>query len=179
MGHKSLGWLAIGLCLCGSGSAAKKPRIGVVTIQDRKGHGLGTSALQNKLLSLVRGAGYEGVTLNFQPAADVEAQARQARCDYILYTDVVDVHRTAGTQVSNAGSPSRRRDIWEAEVEFRIFALDRVQPLLSTSVTAKNTKSRPGTPQATSTTPAPSMSVGEPNLLTEATPREESGRQRK
>ena len=183
MGHRLLRWLAVGLCLCGIGFAAKKPRIGVVAIQDRKGHGLGTSALQNKLLSLVRGAGYEGVTLKFQPAADVEAQARQARCDYILYTDVVDVHRTAGTQVANAVSRSRKRDIWEAEVEFRIFAIDQVQPLLATSVTGKNAKSRPQPavqpPESASSTATPALSVADSNVLTDATPQEETGRQRK
>ena len=180
MGHVFLRCTSIGLCLlCGIGYAAKKPRIGVVTIQDRKGHGLGTAALQSRLLSLIRGAGYDGVTLNFQPAADVEAQARQAQCGYILYTDVVDVHRTAGTQVANAVSASKKRDIWVAEIEFRIFAIDRPQPLLSTSVTGRSGKSRSTKPEAPTPTVSPPASVAEPNLLTDTTPREETARQRK
>ena len=179
MGHVLRGTV-IGLCLlCGVGTAAKKPRIGVVTIQDRKGHGLGIPALQGRLLGLIRGAGYDGVTLNFQPAADVEAQARQAQCGYILYTDVVDVHRTSGTQVANAVTASRKRDIWVAEVEFRIFAVDRAQPLLSTSVTGRNAKSHPAKPEEPSPTATQPASVAEPNLLTDTTPREETGRQRK
>jgi hypothetical protein len=76
-------------------------------------------------------------------------------------------------------SGSRKRDIWEAEIEFRIFAIDQVQPLLATSVTGKNAKSRPKPAEHPSSTVTPSLSVAEPNVLTDATPREESGRQRK
>jgi hypothetical protein len=161
---------------------AKKPRIGVVAIQDRKGHSLGASALDGRLLSLVKGAGFEVAPLRFQPAADVEHKAREAGCAYILYTDVVDVHKTTGTQVVNAVTPTKKRDIWEAEVEFRIFAVDKVQPLLATSVTGRNAKSKPQKGVvATPPPPAPTetKSVSESNVLTDATPMEETGRQRK
>jgi hypothetical protein len=82
----------------------------------------------------------------------------------------------------NAVSASRKKDIWEAEVEFRIFALEQVQPLLATSVTGRNVKSRAHA--GASATPAPAaatatLSVSEPTVLTEATPMEETGRQRK
>jgi hypothetical protein len=179
----SLRSIALVVCAsCAMGWAAKKPRIGVVAIQDRKQHALGASALDGRLLNLVKGAGFESAPLRFQPAADVEHQAREAGCAYILYTDVVDVHKTTGTQVVNAVSASRKKDIWEAEVEFRIFALEQVQPLLATSVTGRNVKSRAHA--GASATPAPAaatatLSVSEPTVLTEATPMEETGRQRK
>jgi hypothetical protein len=180
-------WLSLVLCTgCVLGWAAKKPRIGIVAIQDRKGHALVSSPLDGRLLSLLKNAGFEAAPLRFQPAADVEYQAREAGCTYILYSDVVDVHKTTGTQVVNAVSASRKRDIWDAEVEFRIFAVDQVQPLLATSVTRRNAKSRPQkgasvTPVPTpAPTPAPAtLSVSESNVLTEATPMEETGRQRK
>ena len=185
MGRQFLSLAWIGLCVCGlTVLAAKKPRIGVVAIQDRKGHALGTSALEGRLLSLVKSAGYDGVPLRFQPAADVDHEARQAGCAYILYTDIVDVHRTAGTAVANAVSPSKRKDIWEAEVEFRIFALDQVQPLLSTTVTGRNAKSHPSKnpPPSAGSAPAGSSSmapISESNILTDATPVEQTGRQKK
>ena len=178
--------MTLPLCLwCALGFAAKKPRVGVVAIQDRGQHSLGYSALNGRLLGLVKGAGFEGVALKFQPAADVEHAAREAGCAYILYTDVVDVHHTAGTQVANTVSPGHRRDIWEAEVEFRLFAVDQVQPLISTSVTGKNAKSKPAPAASAPPPPAPassgsgSISVAEPNVLTDVTPVEETGRQRK
>ena len=184
MGRQFLTLAVIGSCLCSlSVRAAKKPRIGVVAIQDRKGHALGTVALENRLLSLVKGAGYEGVPLRFQPAADVDHQARQAGCAYILYTDIVDVHRTTGTAVANAVSPSKKRDIWEAEVEFRIFSLDQVQPLLSTTVTGRNGKSHPAknSPPAESSagTKTAMAPISESTILTDATPVEQTGRQKK
>src|SRR5579862_6550562 len=131
-------------CLgCGTGWAAKKARVGVVAIQDRGNHELGYSALNGELLNLVKGSGFDSVLLKFQPAADLEHAGREAGCSYILYTDVVEVHQTAGTQVANAMTASKKRDIWEAEVEFRVFKIDQVQPLMSTTVTGKNAKSKP------------------------------------
>jgi hypothetical protein len=161
--------------------AAKKPRVAVVAIQDRGHHSLGDSALNARLLNLVKGSGFEATALQFQPAADVEHAAREAGCDYILYTDLVDVHHTTGTQVANTVSGSHKRDTWDAEVEFRLFAVDQVQALLSTTVTGKNAKSRPGKTGAapSSSAPAATISVAEPDLLTENTPVEETGRERK
>jgi len=127
-------------------------------------------------------AGFEAAPLRFQPAADVEHQAHEAGCQYILYTDVVDVHKTTGTQVVNAVTPTKKRDIWEAEVEFRIFAVDKVQPLMATSVTGRNAKSHPQKGPAMAApapTPASTKSVSEASVLTEATPMEETGRQKK
>jgi hypothetical protein len=169
--------ISVAVFLCGmAGFAAKKPRVGVVAIQDRKDHGLGNAALEAKLLSLLRSAGFDSVPLRFQPAADVDHEARQAGCAYILYTVIVDVHRTTATAVANAVTSSKKRDIWEAEVEFRIFAVDQVQPLLSTQVTGRNAKSHPGkdAPPPPATRPA-----SEETLLTDSTPVELTGRQKK
>lgn len=176
--------IAVLLCLgCGAGWAAKKARMGVVAIQDRGHHELGYTALNGKLLSLVKGSGFDGVLLKFQPAADLEHAAREAGCTYILYTDVVDVHQTAGTQVANVVTASKKRDTWEAQVEFRVFKIDQVQPLMSTTVTGKNAKSKPA-PASSAASPEPaaasgSVSVAEQNLLTERTPVELTGKQKK
>src|SRR5947199_657213 len=53
------------------------PRIGVVAIQDHEGRSLGFQALNNRLLLLLKNAGYRPVALEFQPSADVEHAARQ------------------------------------------------------------------------------------------------------
>jgi hypothetical protein len=88
--------------------------------------------------------------------------------------------------VANTVPGSHKRDIWEAEVEFRVFAVDQVQPLLSTSVTGKNARSHPAKtagappqPPAAAPARAAGISVAEPNVLTDVTPMEETGRQRK
>lgn len=177
--------IGILVCLCSTALAAKKAKIGIVAIQDSKRNSLDYSALEGRLLRLVRGAGFEAVPLRFQPAGDVDHAAREKECDYILYTDVVDVRRTTGSQVVNTVSVSHKRDIWEAEVEFRIFAMDRVQPLLATSVTGRNAKShpgKPGTPAQPAAAPSAataSLPISESSILTEATPVEETGRQKK
>lgn len=201
--------------LCVVTIAAKKPaavRVGAVAIQDHAGRSLGYSALDRRLLGLLRNAGFHAVPLRFQPAADLESAARQADCAYILYTDILDIHRSGGPPIGKAvrgiggtlagNEGSRKKDIWEAEVEFRLFAVGQVLPVLSTSVKGKNGKSgSPKNPDAagnavtaapagsaatTTSGAATSSSVGtptataaEPDILLEATPIEETGRQRK
>lgn len=198
-----LRWTALVISLfCAAAVAANKPaavRIGVVAIQDHAGRSLGYSALDAKMLGLLRGAGFEPVPLRFQPAADLEATARDAGCAYILYTDIIDIHRTTGPHLGGAvrgiggtlsgNERSRGRDIWEAEVEFRLFAVGQVLPVLSTSVTGRNSKSHAATVKntpakssgdtsAAAARPEPNTTP-EPNILLDATPVEETGRQRK
>jgi len=197
-----LRWAGLFISLfCACGVAADKPiaaRVGVVPIQDHAGRSLGYSALDSKMLGLLRSAGFQPVPLRFQPAADLEAAARAADCAYILYTDIIDIHRTTGPHIGDAAREiggtlsgherSRGRDIWEAEVEFRLFAVGQVLPVLSTSVTGRNSKSHSSTvkntpPKAagdTSATARPEPNATrEPNILLDATPVEETGRQRK
>jgi hypothetical protein len=213
MQRRILRWISLFITVfCAMTIAAKKPtavRLGVVSIQDHAGRSLGYSALDGRLLGLLRSAGFHAVPLRFQPAADLESAARQADCLYILYTDILDIHRTAGPPIGKAvrgiggtlagNEHSRKKDIWEAAVEFRLFAVGQVLPVLSTSVTGRNGKSgSPKNPDATGSaaTPAPAgsattsavtngsagtaaVSAAEPNILLEATPAEETGRQRK
>ncbi len=175
-----------------SSAVAAEPspvRVGAVAIRDHAGRSIGFSALDARMVSQLKKAGLQAVTLPFRPAADMDHAARQAKCDYILYTDILDIRKTAGSQISDkvkdageslsGNQSSKSRDTWEAEIEFRLFAIDQVAPLLSSSVNGKNTRSKPG-----STPPAPAdttsvLSVADANILTEATPQEETGRQKK
>ena len=163
------------------------PRIGVVAIQDHEGRSLGFQALNNRLLQLLRNAGYRPVALEFQPSADVEHAARQLGCTHILYTDIVEVRKSAAPQIATAlhsvaaTNDGKHRDIWEAEVEFRLFAIDQVQALLSSSVNGKNQKHSPTTAPAELVTVSNSGSLTrpEPDMLAAATPVEEPGRLKK
>ena len=163
------------------------PRIGVVAIQDHEGRSLGFQALNNRLVLLLKNAGYRPVALEFQPSADVEHAARQLGCTHILYTDIVEIRKSAGPQITTAlhsvggTDDGKHRDIWEAEVEFRLFAIDQVQALLSSSVNGKNQKHSPTTAPAEviPVSSAGSMTRPEPDMLAAATPVEEPGRLKK
>ena len=193
---KSLGLCAVSVLaghLSALGQSAPAARIGVVMIQDHGGNSLAFTELNNRLRALLRTAGYESELLEFRPSGDVDHAARAAGCGHILYTDIAEIRRAGGPLVAGAvkdvgGAVSgtgkaKSRDIWEAEVEFRLFTMDQVPPLVATSVTGRNSKhgTRAGA-QATAM-PASSRTVSpqrpEPDLLTQTTPIDQEGRLKK
>src|SRR5262245_4703178 len=114
-------------------------RVGAVEIRDHGGRSIGFDALDKRLLLLLRNAGFHAEKLRFAPPADVEYAARQANLTHILYTDVVDIRRTAGAQMGNVlRAKPDRKDEWVAEIEFRLFAVDQVRPVFSGLVNGKN-----------------------------------------
>lgn len=138
-----------------SDKAAQPIRIGVVSVQDRSEQGISADGLDTVLARLLRSEGLLPVFLAFQPPADVEYAARRAECDYILYTDIVAVRQTARSQFAKAlrmiSGVARPRVMAYAdhgpivaEIEFRLFFLDEVLPRISTTVTAKSSKTEPG-----------------------------------
>jgi hypothetical protein len=166
------------LTFSGPGKGEAKPvnaRICAVALQDHGGRAVGYSDLDKRHLKLLKEAGFQPVAIPFQPSADLERAARDTSCRYILYSDIIDMRRTAGGQLASAvkgvtGTQGKtKREIWEAEVEFRLFVLDQVQPLLSTSTRGRNIKGP---------TP-PRTEAGPPDILLDQTPAELTGRQLK
>ncbi len=181
-------WFAAALLTaCAVWGADKRAvRIGVVPIQDHQGRSLHFGAIDARFAGLLRGQGVEVTPLRFQPAADVDHQAREAHCDYVLYTDIVDIRKAGGAQfvkaVHGALNPDapRGRDIYEAEIELRLFSMDEAQPKLATSVTGRTDKKK-SVPVAAARAAAPSatIDVSDTNPLAGETPAEETSRQRK
>lgn len=167
----------VGSVVLVAGAAAAAPkavnaRLCAVALQDHGGKAIGFSDLDKRNLKLLKEAGFAPVAIPFQPSADVERAAREKSCTYILYTDIIDMRRTAGGQISNAVKEvagSKKREIWEAEVEFRLFQIDQVQALMSTSTRGRNIKG-PTPPRTDS---------GPPDVLLDQTPAELTGRQLK
>jgi hypothetical protein len=112
-------------------------RVCTVAVQDRLETGAPTEELDAAIQSELARAGIDAVGLHFQPAADLDHTARAAGCGFTLYTDVVRAgSRSADTlaaAVRNMFTSGPNKA--EAELEFRLFAIDRVLPLISTSVT--------------------------------------------
>ena len=177
-----------------SGLAVKRllGRVGVVAVQDHANAPLDQHSLNGRLAKLLKDNSFDAVQLSFKPAADLEYEAGQVQCTHILYTDIVSIRRAGGAQLvegmKSFASNIRPLDIWEAEVEFRLFKVNEVLPLLSTTVTGRNARSKATAataPPAVEFEPLASAQPGTPQMLsvgdvfTEVTPTEDSGRIRK
>jgi hypothetical protein len=179
------------LVVAAAAQADAAERICAVMIQDHGGNSLAFSSLNKRLVAIIQAAGYEAMSVQFRPAADVDHDARTGGCKYILYTDVAEIRHAGGPQMTDAmraagsavagNGKSKGRDIWEADVEFRLFSIDEVPPLLAKSVTGRNGKS--STKASAEAEPAASRSVSpqrpEPDMLTQTTPIDQDGRMKK
>jgi hypothetical protein len=138
-----------GAALLASPSLTGAVRIGVVAIQNHSTRKVPLELATSTLEEMLRKQGFATTALAFQPPADVQYAARQAKCDYILYSEVVRVTRPAGAQMARAmqnmgkpfgGKGAGSLQTVEAEVEFRLFGLEEVLPDLSTTVQGKTRK---------------------------------------
>jgi len=120
-------------------------RVCAVGVQDRARVPAGTSDLDALLEGAIVERGFEVVVLPFDRPADVEYAAREKGCTYILYTDIARADETAGSRVCRAFKRLGGGDgaaTMNAEVEFRLFRVDEVLPIVSTSVAGKSTGGR-------------------------------------
>jgi hypothetical protein len=117
-------------------------RVGVMALGDRTGRGRVSGSTRAQLANAFAGTGVEALLLNAADPVAAGAEARQADCDFILYTDLaaLEEHKTAGKlggifgRVTGVGVPSLKK--YEARVEFRLVASDGRMILQSTETAA-------------------------------------------
>lgn len=173
-------WLFVmaGVLALSADTLKMKPmRLGVVSIQNRTGRNASMAGLDGRLIALLKKSGVDTVPLRFAPPADVDHAARAAKCEYILYTDVVSVRPTAGSQVRNAARKTvgaKSKDAFETEVEFRLFAMDEALPMASgaTAGKSKPESKRESVPEVTVTVryETGGEAVATPNFTQQAGP---------
>ncbi len=91
---------AFSTSLCVMAAEESAVRIGYVQVRDHSGRVADVAVLNEQLSARLNSAGYETVELRFQSPATVEAAARRAGCQYILYTEVLEVRRPASDKVA-------------------------------------------------------------------------------
>jgi hypothetical protein len=120
-------------------------RIGVMALGDRRGRGRVSGSMRIQLASAFAGTGVEALLLSAADPVTAGAEARQADCDFILYTDLAALNqqgtdKAAGKiggifgRVTGVGVPAGKR--YEARVEFRLIASDGRMVLQSAETSA-------------------------------------------
>lgn len=119
-------------------------RIGVVPFQNKTGKSLNQNQLRDRLLDELSRMGADAVRLESETPAEVQAEARQKQCGFILYTDLAQLKepstkkKIGGLLGRAAGVGSGDTGSGEATVEFRLLpAAEPRQALLSSSATGK------------------------------------------
>lgn len=120
-------------------------RIGYVQVRDQPSSVEDPTMLNRLLSRRLRASGFETVELAFQLPAELEEAARRAGCQYVLYTEVLEVRRPFLRNLL----PTKAQHV-EVTVEFRLFGMDETFPRVSTVVTGRGKALRPSTATALS-----------------------------
>jgi hypothetical protein len=118
-------------------------RIGVMAINNKTDRSVATDSLRDRLVSSINGSNVEAVTLSADSLADVDAEAKQKDCDFILSTDINSLKQSSTTRKVGgllgraAGVGSGGIDKSESHVDFKLTAVGSASPQLESSATAK------------------------------------------
>jgi hypothetical protein len=123
-------------------AGAKRPgtiRVGVAAVTNKTDRSPSLSSVRSHLVNSISEADVDAVPLDGRGAAELEAEARQKGCDYILYTDVAQLKTSGkvGGLLGRAAGVGGLKEKVEARLDFKLFALGSASPRLTSSATAK------------------------------------------
>ena len=126
-----------------SATAVKQPgkiRVGVVTIANKTDRSPSLYNLRSRLISNIIDPDVDAIPLDSRTQAEIEAEAKQKSCDYILYTDIslLKTSGKVGGLLGRAAGVGGVKEKVEARLDFRLFPVSSAAALLTSSATAKD-----------------------------------------
>lgn len=121
---------------------AKRPgtiRVGVVSIANKTDRSPSVASLRSRLIGSITQSDVDAVPLDSRTAADIEAEAKQKECDYILYTDVTLLKTSGkvGGLLGRATGVGGLKERVESRLDYRLFPVGNTSPQLTSSASAK------------------------------------------
>lgn len=118
-------------------------RVGVVAINNKTDKSVSTDSLRAQLIGSLNSSNLDAVSLNATSTSEIEAEARQKQCDFILYTDIAAIKQaSAGKKIGGmfgkvTGVGSGGIDKSEARVDYRLIPTGASSPQIQSSATGK------------------------------------------
>ncbi|MGB9179904.1 MAG: hypothetical protein WCB68_11720 [Pyrinomonadaceae bacterium] len=125
---------------------AKRPgvlRVGVVAINNKTDRSVSLDSLRGQLTDALNGSNLDAVALNATSTSDIEAEARQKQCDFILYTDIAALKQASASKKIGGmfgratGVGSGGIDKTEARIDYRLIPVGSSSPQIQSSASAK------------------------------------------
>lgn len=120
-----------------------KIRVGVVTIANKTDRSPSLYNVRSRLISNIIDSDVDAVPLDSRTPAEIEAEAKQKGCDYILYTDIALLKTSGkvGGLLGRATGVGGIKEKVEARLDFRLFPVGSASALLTSSATTKDESS--------------------------------------
>jgi hypothetical protein len=115
-------------------------RIGVITLNNKTGRPLQMASLRIQLITEINDSTIDAVPIDAHSTADIDAEAKQKGCDYILYTDISELKKPS--TASRIGGMFGRgsgvlKEKYEARIDYRLFPIGIPSPSLTSAATVK------------------------------------------
>lgn len=114
-------------------------RVGVVSIANKTDRSPSVDSLRSRLIGSIIQSDVDAVPLDSRTPADIEAEAKQKECDYILYTEVTLLKTSGkvGGLLGRATGVGGLKERVESRLDFRLFPVGNTSPQLTSSASAK------------------------------------------
>jgi hypothetical protein len=121
---------------------AKRPgtiRVGVVSIANKTDRSPSLASVRSRLIDSIIQSDVDAVPLDSITSTDIEAEAKQKECDYILYTDVALLKTSGkvGGLLGRATGVGGLKERVESRLDFKLFPVGNTSPQLTSSASAK------------------------------------------
>jgi hypothetical protein len=114
-------------------------RVGVVAISNKTDRSPSLESLRNRIINGITESDVDAVPLDSRTPSDLDAEAKQKGCDYILYTDVAGLKTSGkvGGLLGRAAGVGGLKEKVEARLDYKLFPIGSASPQLTSSATAK------------------------------------------
>jgi hypothetical protein len=131
--------------MTGMSNLPKRPgtlRVGVAGINNKTTRTVSVESLRDQLVGSLSGSNIDAIPLNASAPSDIEAEAAQKSCDFILYTDIAVLKQSAARKLGGllgraTGVDTSGVDKSESQVQYRLMAAGSASAILQASATAK------------------------------------------
>ena len=116
-------------------------RIGVTAINNKTDRPAPRNLLREQLISAINSGNIEAVPIYAKSSNDVDAEAKQTNCDFVLYTEISTLKQSGGGgmlgKMTKAAGVNPLKDKFESKVEYKLYPAGTASPILASSASAK------------------------------------------
>jgi hypothetical protein len=116
-------------------------RVGVTAINNKTERPAPRNVAREQLISAINSGNIEAVPIYAKSNNEIDAEAKQTNCDFVLYTEISTLKQSGGGgmlgKMTKAAGVNPMKDKYESKVEYKLYPAGSTSALLSSSAVGK------------------------------------------
>jgi hypothetical protein len=116
-------------------------RVGVTSINNKTERPAPRNVAREQLISAINSGNIEAVPIYAKSSAEIDAEAKQTNCDFVLYTEIATLKQSGGGgmlgKMTKAAGVNPLKDKFESKVEYKLYPAGTASAILASSASAK------------------------------------------